>query len=225
MVRRTLVIVVFAVLALTCAAQVPALGAGADGASRARRGATGTLTFLPAPHLVRFGKTITVRGSLTSAGAPVAGAAVLVHRLGQTTGSTAVTNAQGLYQATVTPRANATWAASAGEVQSDAVLIQVRPRVTLALSHSRSTSRLTEYFSGSVSPGHAGARMVVQRSTASGWRTVASGRLDAGSRYRIPWVLPHRTADVQAAGGPPGARRPRRGHLAAGDVRVVVTQG
>ena len=225
MVRRTLVIVLFAVLALACAAQVPALGAGADGASRARRGATGTLTFLPQLDLVRFGKTITVRGSLTAGGAPVAGAAVLVHRLGQTTGSAAVTDAQGRYQATITPRANASWAASAGEVQSDAVLIQVAPRVTLALSHSRSTSRLIEYFRGSVSPDHAGAAMVVQRSTASGWRKVASGRLDAGSRYRISWVLPQRSATYRLRVVLPAHADHAHGTSQPATLRVVVTQG
>jgi hypothetical protein len=66
--------------------------------------------------------------------------------------------------------------------------------VTLALSHTQSGERLTEVLSGAVAPRHAGKRVLVQRSTATGWRTVASGLLDRRSHYRIRWLMPYRSA-------------------------------
>jgi hypothetical protein len=226
MIRRALVIAVFSILAISCVGQIPALGAVRDGASPARRsGDTGTLAFHPDLEVVRFGRSITVRGSLTANGAPVAGAAVLVHRLGEATGSGAVTDAQGLYETIITPRANASWAASAGELQSDAVLIRVAPRVTLALSHKRTATRLVEYFSGSVGPNHAGRMMVVQRATAAGWRTVASGKLSAGSRYRIAWVLPRRSATYRLRVVLPAHGDHAQGSSQPATLQVVVSHG
>jgi len=97
-------------------------------------------------------------------------------------------------KATVSPRFNASWHAEAAGVSSPPVVIQVGPRVTLALSHTQSGARLTEVFSGAVAPAHAGERVFVQRSTANGWRAVASGRLDRRSHYRIRWLMPYRSA-------------------------------
>lgn len=190
MVRRALVIVLFTALVLGGAAHGPVR----DAHAAARLGTTDQLTILPDLRTVRFGKAVTVRGLLTRGGAPVGGAPVLVHRLGTTTGTAVVTDAQGRYTAAVRPRSNARWVASSGDLESKATLIRVAPKVTLSLSHRKKAKRLVEYFRGSVAPRHAGSSMKVQRWTRSGWRAVASGRLDARSRYTIAWVLPRGSA-------------------------------
>ena len=196
--RRTLVIAVFVVAVLACAA-APAL------AREVRRSpgapspdSAATVTFTPRITTVRYATAVHVSGYLTSAGQPVAGGTVTLHetRDGVTRdGGTAVTDGKGFYQTTVTPRFNASWHAEAAGVSSLPVVILVRPRVvTLALSHAQSGTRLTEVLSGVVTPKHAGMRVLVQRSTATGWRTVASGRLDQRSHYRVRWLMPYRSA-------------------------------
>jgi hypothetical protein len=197
MFRRALCTVVLTSVVLTCLA-APAIARDARRAPAVRAaGPETTLTFTPRVTIVRYGSAVVVSGSLTSAGVPVAGAAVTLRetRGGVTRdGGAAVTNSQGVYQTTVSPRFNGSWHAEAAGVSSLAVVIQVRPRVTLALAHTQSGTRLTEIFSGAVAPSHTGRRVLVQRSTAGGWRTVESGRLDARSRYRIRWLMPYRSA-------------------------------
>lgn len=197
MFRRALCTAVLASVILTCAA-APATAREARRSQAAHAAGSATaVTFTPRLTIVRYARAVSVSGSLTSAGEPVAGSTVTLRetRGGVTrNGGTAVTNGQGLYQTTVSPRFNASWHAEAAGVSSPPVVIQVRPRVTLALSHTQSGARLTEVFSGAVAPAHAGKRVVVQRSTADGWRAVASGRLDRRSHYRIRWLMPYRSA-------------------------------
>ena len=196
MFRRAFCTVVLASVILTCAA-APATAREARRSQAAHAGSATALTFTPRLTIVSYARAVSVSGFLTSAGEPVAGSTVTLRetRGGVTRdGGTAVTNGQGLYRTTVSPRFNASWHAEAAGVSSPPVVIQVRPRVTLALSHTQSGARLTEVFSGAVAPRHAGRRVVVQRYTASGWRAVASGRLDRRSHYRIRWLMPYRSA-------------------------------
>ena len=200
MFRRALCTVVLASVvlasALACSAAATAHDARRSPVVKAADPAT-TVTFTPRVTIARYGSTVPVSGSLTSAGDPVAGGTVTLRetRGGATRdGGTAITNGQGFYQTTVAPRYNAEWHAEAAGAFSLPVVIQVRPRVTLALSHIQSGARLTEVFSGAIAPSHVGSRVVVQRHTASGWRVVASGRLDARSRYQIRWLMPYRSA-------------------------------
>jgi hypothetical protein len=196
MFRRALCTVVLATVILTCAA-APAAAREARRSQAAHAGSATALTFTPRLTIVRYARAVSVSGFLTSAGGPVRDSFVTLRetRGGVTRdGGTAVTNGQGLYQTTVSPRFNASWHAEAAGVSSPPVVIQVRPRVTLTLSHTQSGARLTEVFSGVVAPRHAGKRVVVQRYAAGGWRTVESGRLDARSRYRIRWLMPYRSA-------------------------------
>ena len=143
--------------------------------------------------------------------------ATVTRRLSQAS-TAARRGADGLLQATLQPTANATWTAAAGGVAGEEALIQVMPRVTMALSHLKAGTRLTEIFSGSVQPERTRARRVlVQKAVGTGWRTVASGRLDSRSRYHITWCAALQDRHLQAAGGPararattPRALRPRR---------------
>jgi hypothetical protein len=197
MVRRALCITVLASVVLACAA----LPAAAREARRSQAvhsaDSAAALTFVPRFTTVRYGRTVPVSGYLTSGGDPVAGSTVTLRetRGGATRdGGAAVTNDQGLYETTVSPGFNALWHAEAAGVSSPPVVIRVRPRVTLKLSHTQSDGRLIEVFDGAVAPAHAGRRVFVQRSTADGWRAVASGRLDRRSRYHIRWRMPYRSA-------------------------------
>jgi hypothetical protein len=196
MFRRAFCTVVLATVILTCAA-APAIAREARLSQAVHAGSATAVTFTPRLTIVRYARAVSVSGFLTSDGDPVAGVTVTLRetRGGVTRdGGTAVTNGQGLYETTVSPRFNASWHAEGAGVSSAPVVIQVRPRVTLALSHTQSGARLTEVFSGAVAPAHAGKRMFVQRYSASGWRTVASGRLDRRSHYRISWLMPYRSA-------------------------------
>lgn len=197
MFRRALCTVVLASVILTCvAAPATAREARRSQAAHATGSAT-AVTFTPSVTIVRYARAVSVSGYLTSDGDPLANSTVTIRetRGGVTRdGGTAVTNSQGLYQTTVSPRFNASWHAEAAGVSSPPVVIRVRPRVTLTLSHTQSGVRLTEVFSGAVVPAHAGMRVFVQRYTADGWRAVASGRLDRRSHYRIRWLMPYRSA-------------------------------
>jgi hypothetical protein len=157
-----------------------------------------TLTFRPRSQSVQYGKSVIVAGYSTLAGGlPASSSQVLIGGVKAgafTQETTATADGTGYYQAALRPTANATWTARAGGVQAGAVEIKVMPRVTLALSHLKAGTRLTETFSGSISPRHAGSRVLVQKAVGSGWRTVASGRLNSSSRYRVTWVLPYKTA-------------------------------
>jgi hypothetical protein len=158
---------------------------------------TAEVTFRPRLKTVVYGKSVGVGGYLTGAGAvPLSGAAVKVGRLsgGVVSGSAVTTDATGFYRTSITPKANATWSASGGGAVADGFKILVAPKLTLSLAHTKSGTKLTEYFSGSVSPSHAGRKVYVQRYTSAGWAKVSSGTLDGRSHYRIAWVMPYRSA-------------------------------
>jgi hypothetical protein len=197
MFRRSLLLAAFSFVMLACAASPATAREARRSQATHADGPAAAVTFTPRLTIVRYARTVSVSGYLTVAGDPVAGSTVTLRetRGGVTRdGGTAVTNDQGLYQTTVSPRFNASWHAEAAGVSSLPVVIRVRPRVTLAVSHTQSGARLTEVFSGAVAPAHAGKRVIVQRHTANGWRAVASGRLDRRSHFRIRWLMPYRSA-------------------------------
>lgn len=201
---------------------------GAGGAHLADTGTGTAITFRPSTTLLKYGKAVVVAGNLTDGGEPLSASTVTLRetRGGVTrNGGTATTDDQGFYRTLVVPRFSASWGATAAGAASSPTVIRVMPKVTLALSHVMSGRRLTEIFRGTVRPAHAGRRMLVQRSTASGWRTVASGRLNRRSRYSIRWRLPYRTATYKLR-----AVLPAHGDHAAGasptaTVRVRIGKG
>lgn len=156
------------------------------------------LTVVPPKLPVAYPLNVAITGSLTANGLPLAGETV---RVGQTAGGvftevvSVTTHADGTYEAWVDKlKVNATWTAFWGDVHGDEVAIPVAPRVRLALSHLQSGKQLTEVFSGGVGPSHAGSSVLVQKAVGTAWKTVARGRLDAQSHYRIVWAVPYKTA-------------------------------
>jgi hypothetical protein len=213
MIRRTLVIVAFVAVALALVA-APALAApsGAGGAGAAvngsshglwRAGAGAQLTVsaadLPPLQPLKYPDTVDIIGTLTTGGQPPATSQVV--QVGQVTGgsftpfASATTDANGFYRATVKPTSNGTWTAICGDVRGNDIAIEVAPRVSLVLSHLQASTKPTEIFSGAVAPKHAGKRVLVQKAVSGGmWQTVASGRLDSRSRFRITWRVPLKSA-------------------------------
>jgi serine protease len=185
MIRRTCVISTF--VFVVCA-MLAAPGLAAPGVK---------LTVVPPKLPVAYPLNVAITGSLTENGLPLAGETV---RVGQTAGGvftevvSVTTHADGTYEAWVKPTVNATWTALWGDVPGDQVAIPVAPRVRLALSHLQSGKELTEVFSGGVGPSHAGSSVLVQKAVGAQWKTVARGRLDANSHYRIVWTVPFKTA-------------------------------
>jgi len=233
MVRRTFVITVFVLLALAGAA-IPAVALrGGPGATRtpASFGAeAGTeITFNASATLVKYGVVVIVDGYLRQGGEPLPGSQVTLRatRGGVTRDvGEATTDDQGFYSTTLRPGSNASWDATAAGASSAQIVIRVVPRVALALSHPKPRgTRLKEIFSGSVKPAHAGKRVRVQKAVGSGWRTVASGRLDSRSRYRVVWTLPYRTAKYKLRTVLPAHADHALGASPTATLRVVIRKG
>jgi hypothetical protein len=187
-----------------------------------------SVTLRPRSALVLYGTSVTVGGYYADGATPVGGAEVQVSGVaagGTAAGAAAVTSAQGYYEVSLTPETNARWRAVAGAAASEEHLIRVMPKVSLSLSHLRpSGTRLVEVFTGSVAPRHTGTWVRVQRAVGSTWRTVASGKLDERSRYRITWRLPDRTATYKVRAVVPEHADHTEGASLVGTLRVVVTK-
>jgi hypothetical protein len=187
------------------------------------------LTFRPRAKLVQYGKSVTVSGYLTAAGGVPVGAGSV--SIGTVSGgslsatTTAPTDASGFYSKAVKPAANATWSAAGGGATADGVAIQVAPRVTMTLSHLKASTRLSEILSGSVSPNHRGKRVQVQKAVGKSWKTVACGRLDSRSRYRITWYLPYKTATYKLRVILPAHGDHAQGTSPTGTLRVKIRRG
>lgn len=182
------------------------------------------LTLRPHARLVVYGKSVGVAGYDTQAGgSPAESAQVRIHPVsGPGANVTATTDAAGYYGGVIKPLANATWTATAGGVEADPVTVQVQPRVTLALSHLRASTRLSEIFSGSVSPNHKGQKVLVKKAVGKVWKTVASGRLDGRSKYRITWYVPYRTATYKLRAVIPAHGDHAEGTSSIGTLKVVI---
>jgi hypothetical protein len=191
--------------------------------------AAASVTLRPRTQLVQYGKTVTVGGYVAGGGVPVESAEVQVRRVvsgGTAAGATDTTDAHGYYEVSLKPKANAVWTAVASGAAREEQRIRVMPKVTLSLSHLKPAgTRLVEVFSGSVAPRHKGTRMLVQKAVGSKWRTVASGRLDSRSRYRISWRLPYRTATYKIRVVIPAHADHAEGASSPATLRVVVKKG
>jgi hypothetical protein len=172
------------------------VGSGADAQLWRISSAADQLTFRPHATLYQYGDRdgVTVGGYSTIGGLPVPGAVGIGTMAGGqiSVQKTAQAGEDGFYTATLKPAANAVWSAHTSSF-GDQVQIRVMPRVTLALSFLKSP-RPTEIFSGAVGPNHRGSAVYVQKAVGSGWRTIAGGKLDRSSRYRIAWTVPFRRA-------------------------------
>ena len=233
MVRRVFVITVFVVLALACAA-VPAVallgGAGATVApASVSAEADTTITFDASATLVKYGGVVIVDGYLTQGGEPLSGSPVTIRatRDGVTRDvGKATTDDEGFYKTTLTPRSNASWDASAAGAVSAQLVIQVAPKVSLALSHLKPRgTRLTEIFRGSVKPAHGGKKVLVQKAVGGSWKTVARGKLDRRSHYRIVWRLPYKTATYKLRTILPAHADHAQGTSTTAKLGVVIRKG
>jgi hypothetical protein len=119
---------------------------------------------------------------------------VLYHHIVGTPGysviSTTTTNAQGVYEFTRGDgivMTNRSWfVRGPGFIHSRTVYEHVHSVVTLAESVSSTTTGQQVTFTGTVSPDHAGQKVLIQKQNdVGGWGTVAKGALDASSSFSI----------------------------------------
>ena len=184
----------------------------------------------PRARLVQYGKSVTVAGYLTGAGGlPVSGAQVQVRRVTGRDHRRRGHRHHGrpglLPDLAPAPVQRDLDGRSPAAPRGEEALIRVMPRVTLALSHLKAGTVLTEIFTGGVAPAHDGQRVLIQKAVGSGWRTVASGRLDGSSRYRISWRLPYRTATYKLRAVIPAHADHAQGTSVTGTLKVVVREG
>jgi hypothetical protein len=203
------------------------LGAGSAAGLFHFADAIAAVSLRPRSSLVTYGKSVTVGGYLQLGGSlPGRDATVQVRRVvrgGTAPGGSDTTDSHGYYEVTLKPKASAVWTAVAGDVASERQQILVAPRVTLTLSHLKpSGTRLIEILSGSVAPRHAGTRVLIQKAVGSRWRTVASGKLDKRSRYRVAWRLSYRSATYRVRAVVPGHSDHAEGVSPVGKLRVLV---
>jgi hypothetical protein len=154
------------------------------------------LTLAATPAQVTFGKPVTFSGKLTGAKAVAGETVALQADVAPFDGAyadvaTAVTDTGGNWTATHSPAALTRYRAQARTspptTSATTADVGVRVRVTRKVSDATPSRGERVRFSGRTAPAHDGAKVLIQRRTASGWRTVATTTLlDAGadvSRY------------------------------------------
>lgn len=135
-----------------------------------------------APSTV-FGTAVTLSGTVTQGGAPLAGRAVEI--TGTPVGgaaavvATAVTDAAGAYAVAVTPDRHTTYAAAHGGSSSGAVAVQVAERVLLKVRRKGTKG----YVSGTVGPAHVRKIVVLQQRKGSRWVTIKKLKTSSKSAY------------------------------------------
>jgi hypothetical protein len=203
------------------------LGGGGGAALLHFADAAASVTVRPAAATVHYGKAVSIVGYYAAGGSPIADADVTVSSVaGGPAASPVKTDAHGFYRTSVRPVSNGAWTAIAAGAAREEALILVAPRVSLALSHLRpSGTRLTEIFTGAVTPAHAGKRLLIQKAIGSGWRTVASGRVDNRSHYRVVWAVPYRTAAYKLRAFIPSHTDHAAGASQTATLRVVIRKG
>lgn len=98
--------------------------------------------------------------------------------------STTTADAAGHYTFTVAPGVNTVYhvvARSAPSATSSALLIKVRVKVTLRVSTTKPAMGQLVRFSGFVLPAYNGRTVLIQRKTATGWKTIAQAKLTAAT--------------------------------------------
>jgi hypothetical protein len=174
MLMKRLVIVLFA-SALVVAAQA----SGMPGPS------SSSVTIAASAHRIVFGSSTLITGQVT--GKKAAGASVQLqgepfpYKSFSMVASTTA-DATGHYSFKVTPGLNTIYRATAKaapSATSSNLLVQVRVRVTLRVATTTPAVGQRVRFSGSVLPAYNGKTVLIQRKTATGWRTIAQARLVA----------------------------------------------
>ena len=173
---RRLVIVVFATTLVLAA---PALGKPGQ--------SSGSLTIAASTNPLVVGSSTMITGQVAGKKASGAKVDLQAEPAGSTNFSTVASTAaaaNGHYAFTVTPSLNTTYrvmSKAAPSATSPNLLVKVRVKVTLHVSTARPAAGQRVRFSGFVLPAYTGKTVLIQRKTASGWRTVAQAKLVAAT--------------------------------------------
>ncbi len=171
---KRLMLVLFA---LTVALVTPALGKPGPSSS--------SVTIAASANPIVFGSSTLLSGQ--ASGKKAAGAKVDLQAEGFpftsfSTVSTTTADAAGRYSFTIAPGINTIYrvmAKTAPSATSANLLVKVRVKVTLRVSTTKPAVGQLVRFSGFVLPAYSGKTVLIQRKTATGWRTIAQAKLAA----------------------------------------------
>jgi hypothetical protein len=157
---------------------------GAATAKPPPTGGTTAATIAAKPNPVLYGSPTTISGVVT--GKHASGATVTLQSNPYPyTGSfskaaTTTASATGRYTFRVSPGLNTTYqvvANTAPKATSPKLIVKVRVRITLNVSTTKPAAGQRVRFSGFVLPAYNGKSVLIQRKTATGWKTIASAKL------------------------------------------------
>lgn len=146
----------------------------------------GSLSLAVTPNPVKFGRSVTISGTLT--GPNATGRTISLREdpfpfddLSNV--GTVDTDAAGNYSFSRSPTANTRYQTRRGGTESEIVTVAVKPRVTLRLGDRTPAAGRRVRLRGKVCPEHDGGTLQIQRRKAPGqWRTVARVTMaDAGT--------------------------------------------
>ena len=100
------------------------------------------------------------------------------------------TDRLGDYSITANVDGNRWWYVTARGFRSRSVHQRVQALVTSAASESRAAPGDQVTFSGSISPSHAGAQIILQQLGSGGWQAVAQGSVGPASTFSINFAFP-----------------------------------
>jgi phage protein U len=197
-------------VAALAACALVAVGAGGAGASPRHARHFRAITIHVQPNTITAGDPVTIFGRVFGrrhGGRLV----VLFHRAAQQGRryipvQTTHTDATGAYEfsrADGVVLTNRSWFVAAGGVRSRSAFERVQAQVTVNVTGPGGVSEpsgsvlqtgpgYTYTFAGTITPGKAGARVVLQRqagSSGNSWSTIARGQMDAAGNYSIPHVF------------------------------------
>lgn len=173
--RRAMIVLVASAVVLV----QPALGKPPSGSS---------VTIAAAPNRIVFGSSSMITGQAT--GKKAAGATVELqsepfpYKAPFSTVESTTADATGRYSFKITPQLNTLYrvmAKTAPPAASPNVLVKVRVRLSLRVSTTRPAAGQLVRFSGLLVPAYNGRGVQIQRKTATGWKTVAQGKLIAAT--------------------------------------------
>ena len=154
------------------------------------------------PGQVVFGQSSTVSGVLSdvTSGAPLPGATVHLQSRPSAaadwteTGATTTTNGNGRFAFAVSPSRNTQYRvvfdgdASHDSTRSNAVTVNVAPRISVSVSDNTVKKGTRVTFFGVVSPNHSGDKVALQLKVNGAWVTQSQATLDEDSAYQARWT-------------------------------------
>ena len=156
------------------------------------------LTINAIPNPIDAGEGVFIYGHLNVG--PVGGQTIILYHhlagtnLGYTKVGRTTTDSRGFYEFTraedvvLTNRSWFVREQGAHFIHSRTVSERVAALVSIAASTTTALTAQPVTFTGSVTPDHAGERVILQEETQSGnWRDLKAGRLDGGSNYSITY--------------------------------------